>query len=802
VPPHVRISSLAEATDDFGAKAATLGALIRAGFPVPPGLALRFPASDPDAADLDASVEAAASLGTEPVAVRSSSQLEDQPHRSGAGRFTTVLDVTGVADLERALRRCLADAVGPMGVIVQKMVPADAAGVAFTVNPVTGADEVVIDAVSGLGDRLVSGVVTPQQWIVDDNGPRVLGQDGDRPLDDRTAREVARWAWTVAAELGHPQDVEWAMSDGAFFVLQARPVTTLVAPVPIPIQPPPGYWQREPGHARLPRTPLMMSVLDENAGTAQMTEDFGLLGVMVAVSIGGWHYVSIQPVGAPPPRPGRRPAGPPPAALLPALMLLSGSARRRMRAARRAIRGDLAADVLRRWHEVDKPSLTDREAALRDTDLGALGDAGLAGHVRAAAALARDGVRVHFTVDAPYMLWLAELVFFCRDRLGWSEIRTMELLVGTSDATSEPARALRVLAARPDSDPGFDEALADYQRVFGCRALEAEVAEPTLAESPELLSAMLDRLRDGRYDPEAEAADLRARRQRAATDARRSLRARDRERFDVLLARAAQAYPLRDENVFLTIDAPIALVRYAAQEAGRRLTAAGVLDSVDQAFFCTAEELADAVADLGETSRGADPAEALVERVRRRRGEHRWALEHPGPPSYGEPPPGTPSFRFLPRSVRLPTEAMMWIGEAIVASDASLRPERPAAGEPLTGIPASAGQYTGPARIVHSEADLARIRTGDVLVCPCTRPSWSVIFPALGAIVTDTGGALSHPAIIAREHRLPAVVATAHATALIRDGQRVTVDGRAGTVTVHLDRHADRPDKTRSSTDA
>ena len=254
----------------------------------------------------------------------------------------------------------------------------------------------------------------------------------------------------------------------------------------------------------------------------------------------------------------------------------------------------------------------------------------------------------------------------------------MELLVGTSDATSEPARALRVLAARPDSDPGFDEALADYQRVFGCRALEAEVAEPTLAESPELLSAMLDRLRDGRYDPDAEAADLGARRQRAATDARRSLRARDRERFDLLLARAAQAYPLRDENVFLTIDAPIALVRYAAQEAGRRLTAAGVLDSVDQAFFCTAEELADAVADLGETSRGADPTDTLVERVRRRRGEHRWALEHPGPPSYGERPPGTPSFRFLPRSVRLPTEAMMWIGEAIVASDASLRPERPA----------------------------------------------------------------------------------------------------------------------------
>jgi pyruvate,water dikinase len=266
------------------------------------------------------------------------------------------------------------------------------------------------------------------------------------------------------------------------------------------------------------------------------------------------------------------------------------------------------------------------------------------------------------------------------------------------------------------------------------------------------------------------------------TDARRVLRGRDRSRFDRLLARAEQAYPLRDENVFLTVDAPIALVRYAAREAGLRLTRAGALDSVDQAFFCTAEELADAIAAPSAESSG------LVARARRRRGEHRWALEHPGPPSYGERPAGVPSFRFLPRSVRLPTEAMMWIGEAIVASDVSLRTERPGAGEPLIGIAASDGRYTGPARVVHAESDLTRIRTGDVLVCPCTRPSWSVIFPALGAIVTDTGGALSHPAIIAREHRIPAVVATAHATSMIRDGQRVTVDGRAGTVTLHPDR--------------
>jgi phosphoenolpyruvate synthase/pyruvate phosphate dikinase len=69
-----------------------------------------------------------------------------------------------------------------------------------------------------------------------------------------------------------------------------------------------------------------------------------------------------------------------------------------------------------------------------------------------------------------------------------------------------------------------------------------------------------------------------------------------------------------------------------------------------------------------------------------------------------------------------------------------------------------------------------------VLVCPSTRPSWAILFPSLGAIITDVGGTLAHPAIVAREHRIPAVVGTGCATSVLRDGQIVTVDGAAGHV--------------------
>jgi rifampicin phosphotransferase len=75
-----------------------------------------------------------------------------------------------------------------------------------------------------------------------------------------------------------------------------------------------------------------------------------------------------------------------------------------------------------------------------------------------------------------------------------------------------------------------------------------------------------------------------------------------------------------------------------------------------------------------------------------------------------------------------------------------------------------------------------KLRPGDVLVCPITSPVWSVLFPTIGPLVTDTGGILSHPAIIAREHRVPAVVATGNATVLLHDDQVVTIDGTIGQV--------------------
>jgi pyruvate,water dikinase len=106
-------------------------------------------------------------------------------------------------------------------------------------------------------------------------------------------------------------------------------------------------------------------------------------------------------------------------------------------------------------------------------------------------------------------------------------------------------------------------------------------------------------------------------------------------------------------------------------------------------------------------------------------------------------------------------------------------------GEDLRGSPASPGHFTGRVRVVRRESDFASLLPGEVLVCPTASPSWTILFGIAGALVTDGGGPLAHAAIVAREHSLPAVVGTVNATSRLTDGQLVTIDGTAGTVTIH-----------------
>jgi rifampicin phosphotransferase len=298
-----------------GAKAATLAALARAGFPVPEGWVI--PAgTEPDFDELGELI------GDGLFAVRSSGIAEDLADASFAGMYETVLNVSGKKALEDAFRRCLESAGGDrvvryrgektgsnearMGVLIQRMVVADAAGVAFTVNPVTGdRGEILVSAIKGLGDRLVSGEVTPDEWVVRGATARCRSaSQGAIGLEQAVA--VAELARRVENHLGRPQDIEWALSGGRIFLLQARPITTLDhgAPlVPVPVEPPAGYWERNASHFPAPLAPVMRWWLaDFTAITRKNFAEGGMLADgLEQTEIGGWAYARLAPLGGEPP---------------------------------------------------------------------------------------------------------------------------------------------------------------------------------------------------------------------------------------------------------------------------------------------------------------------------------------------------------------------------------------------------------------------------------------------------------------------------------------------------------------------
>jgi len=815
----------------LGGKAATLARLGAAGLPVPDGVVLTADVFaeavrgaqapdgqlDPEVLALPDAAAAALLAATAawrdvPLAVRSSGVAEDGAAASFAGLYETVLDVRGEQPLLEAVLACWRSAFGDrvrgyvrsgepaaLAVLVQPMVDADTAGVAFTADPVTGArDRVVIDAVPGVADKLVSGAAAPQRWVVADGGqPQLAEDEGPHALDAAEAAAVAALARDVERLRHRPQDIEWAIAAGRLVLLQARPITALgspeagrgIEPVAVDVQVPPGYWTREGSHSPTPWTALSREVHAHR--TPALTRVSAELGYLFETldfrDIGGWEYTRVVPLGGkePPRLPGWATALA--VRLVPAL-------RERVRTAARSAKERRPQALIEGWERVELGRLNETILDLRDTDLAALDDATLAEHLRRALRLMEDGINVHFRLHGALALVLSELASAARDLLGWDDVQAMALLAGTSHRSTEPARALAALgtlareqpglaaaiesgAALPDVlalDANFAAAFAGYLRDYGCRALRYEVAEPNLDEQPELVLALLrDQLATG-YDPVDHERALGSAREEAQATARRMLAERpaDLERFERALRDALQAYPAREDNEFFTMSAPLALVRRAALEVGRRLTRRGLLDEPDHAFELTSTELREGL---------LDSAGGLAEAVRRRLGERVWVLAHPGPSSYGTPPPA-PSLAGLPGPARHTMEALDWSMERIFGTAATERGGVRTDGV-LAGVPASAGRWTGTVRVIHGEDEFPRIKPGDVLVCTITSPVWSVVFPSIGALVTDTGGILSHPAIIAREYGLPAVVATREATTRLRDGQVVLVDGTAGTVT-------------------
>jgi pyruvate, water dikinase len=253
----------------FGGKAVQLGAAIRAGLPVPPGVAVPVELVEAVAAGEDGAAahcrDAFAALAAPAVAVRSSAVGEDSRRASFAGQHLTRLNVTGqmlaaaITDVcrsggsEAALayrRRLGVDGLPRVGVVIQAMIDAECAGVLFTRNPVNGRDERVIEAAWGLGEAVVAGLVEPDRYRVARGGAVLDSVVGDKDmqirlrsggdtderevephrrhapcLDESRLRMLDTLAARCEASFDGAHDIEWAFAGGRLFLLQRRAVT-------------------------------------------------------------------------------------------------------------------------------------------------------------------------------------------------------------------------------------------------------------------------------------------------------------------------------------------------------------------------------------------------------------------------------------------------------------------------------------------------------------------------------------------------------------------------------------------------
>jgi pyruvate,water dikinase len=530
--------------------------------------------------------------------------------------------------------------------------------------------------------------------------------------------------------------------------------------------PAPGYWERDAVHFPRPMTRYWQEV--HPAAFARGTGDFArfygmLVGGLGSAYVNGFGYRSIVPI---------------PDEEVPA----------RFQRAAEVMQGKLWREQLRDWDERVKPESIRAHQSVQSVDPAALSDQELVEYLTRC----REH---HAAMVAQHMRYTASAVVPTGDFLAhvgdWTDVPPAELLglmrgtapvsAGASDqlarliaAFEADARARELLAS--DDDPGqvlaalraldgeTGEAVSGYLDLVGYRLLDGfDISEPYALSMPDALVRAIQIAVAGR---DLEGADVDA----AVADIRGKVPEQHRDEFDELLGEARLTYRLRDERgVFSDIWAS-GLMRRAVLEAGRRVAERGLIHDPVHLIDAGFDEMCSLVAD------GSGPsADELAARATERTTRDPKAA----PRSLGDPPPPPPDASGLPPDVaRLMRATGIALGHLFGSSEAEHDEQV------LRGLAASPGIYEGPARLIAGPSEFDRIVSGDVLVTQSTTEAFNILLPLLGAIVTDSGGLLSHSAIVAREYGIPGVVGTREATARIADGARVRVDGDAGEVSV------------------
>lgn len=781
--------------------------------------------------------------GSMPCAVRSSATMEDLASASFAGQYDTFLNVRTEDQLVDSVRRCWVSVFtdraisyraqkgldhrdAKLAAVVQLMVAPEASGVMFTADPVSGhRGTVVINAAYGLGEAVVSGLVNPDLYLVDGEGGLkksvtekdmmivarteggVVHQDvppsrrAAQVLPDAVIRDLAAQGRRIQELFGTPQDIEWALDDGGVRILQARPVTSLF-PLPEPPSDHRLHVYFSFGHQQMmtdPIKPLGLSVLRTFFPFGQRLPNGESMQLVQAGNRLFFDYTAplhnrfartllSWAAGAMDRRAGNALVGiaeRPDFRLnhrvdpLRDLAIYAFLVRAVARVTADLCWSDMGTRQARAQRFIEQTLASTRNAVGNDPDVNRI--------ARIQQELERVPRRMFYRLtltQVSAMIARRLVESLCRAWIGdTTELPALDKSL-PGNVTTEMMLAIGDLADLVRGNLVLLDYLQSQSRPF---SFEDLAPLPGGTEFGVALQAVLQRY--GMRGPgEVDITRTRWREQPAAlfpaivSNTRSGGTGEHRERFlaGELEAMAATArilswlrearmgWPkaaivarlitvqrtmmgMREHLKFLAVGL-FDVYRDVIRAEAARMVASGILDDVSDAEYLTLQELRELVD-------GTTPAD-LPALISARKQEH-----------------------DLSRSLH-PPRLFTSEGEIITGTHAA----GDATGTTLTGSPVSAGVVEGRARVVLRPQD-ADLQDGDILVAPFTDPGWTPLFSAVRGMVLEIGGLMTHGAVVARELGLPTVVGVDGATRVIRDGERIRVDGSLGIVELLRDKH-------------
>jgi rifampicin phosphotransferase len=751
------------------------------------------------------------------VAVRSSATAEDLPELSFAGQQDTYLNICGIEALLEAVRRCWASlwtarAIAyrtqhsidhesvSLAVVVQLLVPAEAAGILFTADPVTGQrDRLVISAAWGLGEAIVGGLVTPDSLQVDKTSGRLLSRqiaekeimtvrvDGgtqEQPvpkplqsasvLSEAQAAELAHIGIQIEDLYGGPMDIEWALADGKFAILQARPITALPEqPLEWTLPHPKAVLARGSFAEFVPEpvTPLFATLAVPIARdvTVKMMKQIGFTSgdsYLFAV-LNNYVYVGFI--------------------FTPKMVLQLVKITFKLSRTLSKTAGPMAEATRSHYQAANQKWQARSPAELSPSQL-----------LAAAREIFRSTAEYYSvaqsgTIPLAMMNELSFSQFYRRlvKRKGDPEAATF--LYGAENQAMRADKALYDLASWANEQPGLSEYLlytpaetiwsemqvgaavagldglntrfSDYLNEYGHAIYDLDFAKPLPCDDPAPLLETIKVYLSGRNNPYTRQQEALQRRTQAAQAITKRLDPLRRRWFGKLLKAAQDSAPLR-ENSIADLGLGYPQIHLMLSELGRRFKTGAAIAQADDIYWLEAQEVEELASRLEHGQALSDLTAVIVKR------KSKWQ-----------------AMRRITAPSALPQKSWM----------SRFYPEEGSTGDTLKGFGASAGQVTGKACVMLGPEDFGQMQPGDIIVAGITTPAWTPLFARAAGIVTDIGGPLGHSSIVAREYGIPAVLGTGVATRRIQNGQTITVDGSLGTVKLPApeDEPGASPDQTR-----